>query len=291
MPTAAELHRGILADPDNLDLRMKYASAVEDTDPEHAELIGLQVTDLQARRSGSSAPADSQPGSRTDRSDRPPIGRSASSGVSRYELARRFRGPGAHDRHRIPNARRVAAPRHPVQYVELTDAAAQVGALAEFPLLARLTSLDLYGNQIGDAGLATLVESPHLGRLRWLGLAQTGVGAPGAEALAAATTLPNLQYVHFAGNPVKLTPEAAAQDWDGAPLEITMPPLGRQSSTKRHGPLALLDPARSPDSGCLTWTRSRALGSSRAPARRRERRDVPTVRDRRWEQAPSTRTP
>ena len=131
---------------------------------------------------------------------------------------------------------------HPVQYVELVDAATHVGALAGFPLLTRLTSLDLYGNQIGDVGVATLVELPYLGRVRWLGLAQTGIGASGAEALAAAPTMPSLRYVHFAGNPVALTPGAAAQDWDGTPLDITVPPLGQQLND-RYGPLAWLDPA------------------------------------------------
>jgi uncharacterized protein (TIGR02996 family) len=39
MPTAAELYDAILADPDNVDLRLQYADAVSDTDPDHAELI------------------------------------------------------------------------------------------------------------------------------------------------------------------------------------------------------------------------------------------------------------
>src|SRR5215217_7453119 len=43
MPTAAELYDAILADPDNLDLRIEYANTIADTDPDHAELIRLQV--------------------------------------------------------------------------------------------------------------------------------------------------------------------------------------------------------------------------------------------------------
>ncbi len=43
MSTAAELYAAILADPDNLELRLQYADAVADTDPEHAELIRLQL--------------------------------------------------------------------------------------------------------------------------------------------------------------------------------------------------------------------------------------------------------
>jgi uncharacterized protein (TIGR02996 family) len=243
MPTAAELYDAILADPDNLDLRTEYADAIADTDPEHAELIRLQVADLRARRSGSSTPADSQTRIKELTAAIGPRLTTQLAGVSRYELRGGFVGLVRMTAADLLTHGEALLHAHPVQYVELVDAATYVTDLAGFPLLARLTSLDLYGNQIGDVGAATLVESPYLGRIRWLGLAQTGIGASGAEALAAAPTLPSLRYVHFAGNPVALTPSAAAQDWDGTPLEITVPLLGQQLND-RYGPLAWLDPAR-----------------------------------------------
>ena len=58
MPTPAELYAAILADPDDVNLRLAYADAVADTDPEHAELIRLDVEDEQLGRTARRLPPE-----------------------------------------------------------------------------------------------------------------------------------------------------------------------------------------------------------------------------------------
>ena len=116
-----------------------------------------------------------------------------------------------------------------MRHLILTDVGEHLDQLVTAPLLSRLSSLDLTGNPIGDAGVETLIRSPHLTKLRYLSLSRCDIGAPGAEMLAAAQTLPNLRYLDFVGNQVELTPRPAAQDAiSGELVEVAFPPLGRK---------------------------------------------------------------
>src|SRR5262249_2503800 len=58
----------------------------------------------------------------------------------------------------------------PVRYLRLTQAAKELRKIGASPQLARLTALDLIGNNIGDTGVKTLLGSPYLGGLRLLHL-------------------------------------------------------------------------------------------------------------------------
>jgi len=244
MPTAAELYDAILADPDNVDLRLQYADAVSDTDPDHAELIRLQVEETRMRQAGGFAPRGVQ--TRIDTLTRelgPRLAAPIASLVDRYELRNGFVDlVRMTARGFLENGEAVY--RHgPARFLELTESASLMAELATAPLLQRLASLDFYGNEIGDAGVVQLAASPYLDKLAWLGLARCGVGAVGAEALAAAPNFRDLRYVHFADNPVELTPRVAANDWDGTVLEVELPPLGKELDD-RYGPLAWLEPER-----------------------------------------------
>ncbi|WP_376771462.1 hypothetical protein [Micromonospora polyrhachis] len=141
--------------------------------------------------------------------------------------------------------------RVPVRHAVLTGVdPGLVAAIAASGLLARLSSLDLSDNPIGDAGVRALVTSPHLGKVRWLGLEGCGIGIDGAEALAAAASqvLPNLRYLRFGGNAVDLVPHG--EGWDAVsgqgPVDVHLPELGVRLD-ERYGPFPWLD-AR------LAWT-------------------------------------
>jgi uncharacterized protein (TIGR02996 family) len=241
MPTAAELYDAILADPDNVDLRLQYADAVSDTDPDHAELIRLQVDETRTRQAG----AIVQDGVRA-RIDtlvskvRPRLAGPIAALVERHETRNGFIDLVRMTARGFLDSGETVSRYQPVRFLELTKSAGLMAELAATPLLQRLTSLDFYGNEIGDAGVAQLAAPPYLGKLRWLGLARCGVGAAGAEALAAAPSFRNLRYVHFADNLVELTPQAAAHDWDGTVLEVELPPLGKRLNDQ-YGPLAWLE--------------------------------------------------
>jgi uncharacterized protein (TIGR02996 family) len=76
-------------------------------------------------------------------------------------------------------------------------------AIASSPLLAPLTSLDVSGTKVGDAGATALAKSPHLGRLVRLHLAYCHVGPKGVRALAEAPFAANLVRLDLRGCPIQ----------------------------------------------------------------------------------------
>jgi uncharacterized protein (TIGR02996 family) len=230
MPTAAELYDAILADPDNVDLRLQYADAVSDTDPDHAELIRLQVEDERLGRQALFPHADKfERTQRLLRSVGPRIAATVAPLVNDWQLRRGFPEVVAMTAPAFLTTAEEVYRRAPIRHLILTDVVEHVDALAASPSLARLSSLDLEGNPLGDRGLKSLIRSPYLTKLRFLGLRRCRIGPEGAEAMAATDALPNLQYVSFMGNAVVVTPQPAAQDAiSGELLEIDYPPYGRK---------------------------------------------------------------
>jgi hypothetical protein len=144
---------------------------------------------------------------------------------------------------------------HPVRHLQLTGAAAVIDALFASPHLARMRSLDLSKNKIGDHGVEALARSAHLGKLRWLDLSYNGITEKGAEALAASRGLPDLQYVRFEGNGGTMpVPTEGGVDHDGSVLDPEYSPLNRRL-VKTYGskpwltrvPAHLLDGTPDPD--------------------------------------------
>jgi len=75
-----------------------------------------------------------------------------------------------------------------------------IEALAASPHLAKLTSLELWGNGISDAGARALAASPHLANLTHLDLGNNGIGGAGSRALAASRHLGKLTDLDLWGN-------------------------------------------------------------------------------------------
>jgi uncharacterized protein (TIGR02996 family) len=73
-------------------------------------------------------------------------------------------------------------------------------ALAGSPHLARLTSLGLFSNRLGDAGARALAASPHLANLVDLDLDSNEITDAGSEALLASPHLAGLRRVKLEGN-------------------------------------------------------------------------------------------
>jgi uncharacterized protein (TIGR02996 family) len=230
MSTPADLYDAILADPENVDLRLRYADAIEATDPDYAELIRGAVRGSNSREililSGTLRPRIASP--IADLVDDWRIRRGFVEQVTMR--AADFLTHGAEVWRRAP-----------IRNLVLTDVTDLIPQIAASPLLTRLTGLDLNDNPIGDRGVTDLVASPHLHRLRWLGLARCDIGADGAEALAATPSLPALRYVDFSDNRVAVTPYGVGQDIDGKPMYVERPPLGDDLDA-RYGPLAWLNP-------------------------------------------------
>ncbi|WP_374224668.1 hypothetical protein [Micromonospora sp. C51] len=230
MATPADLYAAILAHPDDLDLRRRYADAVGTTDPEHAELIRLDLDGIRNTREVMLLHRR--------------LRQRLAAGVAHLLVDWRIRNGLIESvtmtaRSFIDHGEQVWA-HHPVRHLVLVEAAGLMTDVAQVAGLDRLIALDLRGNPIGDDGLAALVDSPHLRRLRWLGLARCGIGPAGAEALAATGNLPDLRYVDLRRNPVEVTAQGYGQDIDGKPISVEMPPLG-QELIARYGALPWLD--------------------------------------------------
>ena len=78
--------------------------------------------------------------------------------------------------------------------------AGDIASLTASPHLARLESLDLGGNGLGDDEATLLSMAAHLGGLKSLLLRENGIGDAGAAALARSPHLAGLAVLDLAGN-------------------------------------------------------------------------------------------
>lgn len=87
----------------------------------------------------------------------------------------------------------------PILDLHLTDVAGRPEVFA-VPELARLRSLDLAHNRLGDAEALALAASPQVRGLRWLDLSSNRIDRAGLDAIAASPNLPVLQWLGFSHN-------------------------------------------------------------------------------------------
>jgi hypothetical protein len=216
-----QLLQDVIARPEGEDARRRYADAIAATDPPRAELIHLQLAIRDTRKTGGTPPLHQYDRERAliAAHGRAWAGR-AGELVWRYQFLRGFVEQitltAADFLARAAELFRAA----PVRHVTLSAARPQVARLAASPHLARVTSLDLSENKLGDDGVRALVESPHLRNLRYLRLARNELGREAAEAVVAAPALAGLAHLDFRGNRVDLAPRPAPIR-DGA-VEIPM---------------------------------------------------------------------
>jgi len=230
----------VVAAPEDDAPRAAYAAAVAMTDAERAELISLQLRIAASRKA--QRPADER-GAAAMRAGELVRARGAEWArdvtplVAKWRFVRGFVEDVVLDAAAFLARAPALYARAPVLHVQLTGAKAVAAALFGSPHLARLHSLDLMGNALGDAEVALLAASPHLANLRWLGLANNQIGRPGLDALAASRQLPRLAYVALSGNVVDdplpgLVDEYASEK-----------PLATELQAQ-HGKLAWLDFSR-----------------------------------------------
>jgi uncharacterized protein (TIGR02996 family) len=200
------LYEAVVAAPRDDAPRLAYADAVAATDPDRAELIRLQVALAGWRRTG---PESTE---RTNASVRARILLDKHRGewdanvrplVTSCVFVRGFVEWVAIDAARFlataPELYRTA----PVLHLDLTGVKPVAAALFASPHLARIESLGLLRNELGDAEVALLAKSPYLRQLAWLNLNLNEIGEAGLEALAASDRLPRLGYVSLASNRVE----------------------------------------------------------------------------------------
>ncbi len=111
----------------------------------------------------------------------------------------------------------------PLRDVRLVAVQPYLGELAAAPHLANLRTLDLRGNRVGPAGLATLLASPHFA-IDTLNLAVNNLTA------ADVPTLPPLRQLDLSGN--ALGPEVAWPAWHFDALTLDGVGLGCEGAKR-----------------------------------------------------------
>jgi hypothetical protein len=201
----------IVSDPDDEQARRAYARAIAPSDPARAEFIEVQL-ELARLRKGQLQPDGWEKLSVREHTLWTQHRARWATDVIPLVDACMFWG-GFVEEVTLSAARFLANAaelyrRAPILHLNLTDVRAVVNELFASPHLARIRSLKLRRNGLGDAEATLLAESKHLGNLTWLDLGFNKIGHTGLEALAASQRLPKLRYVNFAEN---ATPDPTPQ--------------------------------------------------------------------------------
>jgi uncharacterized protein (TIGR02996 family) len=218
--------------------RLAYAGAIAASAPERAELIELQIAQARARR------AHRQPDDasvmRTGAlirahgaawaADVKPL-------VDGWQFLRGFVEVVTLGAAAFLDRAAELYRRAPVLHLNLTGVKPVAAALFGSPHLARLVSLRLAGEALGDAEATLLAASPYLASLEWLDLSRNKIGDAGLEAIAASSGLPRLGYLYFAAN---ATPDPTPQHADEYDAESA---IAKQLQV-RYGRRAWLDARR-----------------------------------------------
>jgi len=234
---SAALH-AVIAAPTEDEPRLAYADAVAASDPERAELIRIQVALARARQAHvmPAAGAVSQEHALL-RARAATWGADLAPLVDKLQFLRGFPEVVTLDAAAFLERADELYRRAPILHLDLTGVTAVAARLFASPQLARIRSLRLNGNRLGDAEVALLAASPHLGNLAWLDLGSNQIGAAGLEALAASQALPKLGYVGFAFNAVEDPTPRHADEYDATSAE------GKRLQAA-YGPRAWLDAKR-----------------------------------------------
>ena len=235
MPDLAALMQAVVDAPTEDAPRAAYARAVATTDPERAELIDIQLELARADRAHTHTPPKL--------SNRTAIllhahGARWTAGVQPLVDGWVFLR-GFVEEVKLDAARFLAvAPelyhRAPVLHLDLTGVKPVAAELFRSPYLARIQSLDLRHNGLGDEEVAALAASAHLANLAWLKLNNNKIGAAGLEALAASRNLPRLGYVGLRANAIPDPTPQHADEYDATS------PVGEELQRK-YGPRPWLD--------------------------------------------------
>ena len=218
--------------------RATYARAVASTDPERAELIDIQLELARADRAHIDTPPElsnrkvillRKHGARWA-ADVQPL-------VDGWVFLRGFIEYVKLDAARFLTVAPELYCRAPVLHLDLTGVNPVATELFRSRHLARIRSLSLLRNGLGDPEVAMLAASLHLGNLWWLNLSLNKIGAAGLEVLAASRNLPRLGYVGFRANAIPDPTPQHADEWDATSA------VGEELQRK-YGPRPWLDAHR-----------------------------------------------
>ncbi|MEZ5403399.1 MAG: hypothetical protein R2729_27205 [Bryobacteraceae bacterium] len=201
-----ELEAKIAANPDDEQLRIDYATALQFDSPVRSEFV---LDQLWLRRHTRN-PLDVEWLERNNRSRAVAyqFGKEWAPPILRDLPLIEFRGGFVEkiqiDTLLLLEQSDVIFASAPIRHLALTGAKGLTARLAGLSRLERVRSLDFSFNDLGDDDIAALCTSAYLEQLRWLALGGNRITRRGAEELARASRagrLPLLQEVILRGNP------------------------------------------------------------------------------------------
>lgn len=205
-PTPEEdaLHAEILAHPEQDALRRRYAELAARRQDPRAELIRCQFAIRELRHSGAPRAKDVPHEQRAAALIKfhPEWAEDVLRlGASSVRFYRGFIGLIDIDTPTFLRHAEALYRAAPLQHLQLRNAAGHLGELGAAPHLARIRSLLLCENGLGDADVAALVGSPHLRGLRALDLSRNRLTDAAVAAIAATPNLDALRYLNVDYNP------------------------------------------------------------------------------------------
>jgi uncharacterized protein (TIGR02996 family) len=232
----AAIFQRITQAPRDDEPRRAYADAVEDSDPERAELIRIQLERARRRAERWQPERDMADGGGVMiRREQGMLNRRGAEWaadisplVTGWHFERGFVGNVGIDAARFLATAPEIYRRAPVLDLNLRGVRPVARELFASPHLSRIRSMWLVRADLGDAEAIALAESPYLGALEWLDLGANRIGAAGLDALAASERLPRLAYVGFMGNAIPDPTPRFADEYDADTREAA-------ELQRRHG--------------------------------------------------------
>ncbi len=254
------LRAAVAAAPYDDAPRLAYADAIATTEPDHAELIRL---DLDYRRTGETMSrrhlvlSGQQHARAFDYLSSHVDGGVRSRGFIEHVMidAARFLGTAA-------ELYGLA----PVLHVDFKNARPVLAELFDSPHLERLLSLSFLRNELDDADMKIIAGSTRLKSLEYLELTLNQVGDAGVETLAASTALARVDYLGLSANPCKDPTPQHCDEYDADSLAAT-------ELKKKYGPRLWLSasPVRAtwPPNRYTLWAASTLAARTSVRGRRR----------------------
>jgi uncharacterized protein (TIGR02996 family) len=237
MPDPAALLAAVVAAPDDETPRLAYSDAIAKSDPARAELIKLQIVLARWRK------AHENPDTRPEASARERVlldqGAAAWAAdvkplVDKCQFLRGFVEVVTLDAAKFLASAPELYRRAPILHLDLTNVKPVAAQLFQSPHLARIKSLNLRANKLGDAEAVLVAKSPYLRKLEWLDLSSNEIGEAGLDALVATDRLPRLGYLRFEDNTAADPTPRHADEYDAESAQAT-------ALQAKHGKRAWLD--------------------------------------------------
>jgi uncharacterized protein (TIGR02996 family) len=234
------LYEAIVRNPDDDDLRLKYADAAVSWDVALSEFIRLQVARsrdeaaqgvYRGTPSAREAELRAKHGSRWGRFIAPYARAYISDAPFQgYEFERGFVARLRTEPDMVGDMCDELLAMAPIQHLDLTNNGPFIPALTA-PCLGKMRSLSCNGIGLGDNDAVALAERGHLDRCEYLDLSGNKIGRAGVAALLANPVIRNMAVVLLTGNPGDPA-ELIGQDADGNLVLEGLPPDGRDAEAR-----------------------------------------------------------